>query len=48
MTKDFRESLNELLKDPEFKTEYEAFEPEFQIIRAILDEKYELDLSQKD
>ena len=48
MTKDFRESLNEQLKNPEFIAEYEALEPEFQIIRAMLDEKDELNLSQKD
>ena len=48
MTKDFRESLNEQLKNPEFRVEYEALEPEFQIIIAMLDEKDELNLSQKD
>ena len=48
MNKDFRESLNEQLKNPEFRAEYEALEPEFQIIRAMLDEKDELNLSQKD
>ena len=48
MTKNFRESLSELLKEPEFRAEYEALEPEFQVIRAMLDEKDELDLAQKD
>ncbi len=48
MTKDFRESLNEQLKDPEFRAEYEALEPEFQIIRAMLDGRDKLNLTQKD
>ena len=48
MTKDFRESLNEQLKDPEFRAEYEALEPEFQIIRAMLDGRAMLNLTQKD
>ncbi len=37
MGKNFRETLNEQLKDPEFKKEWEATEAEFQIIRAIID-----------
>ncbi|MBQ7759949.1 MAG: helix-turn-helix transcriptional regulator [Phascolarctobacterium sp.] len=48
MNKDFRESLNEQLKDPEFKKEYEALEPEFQIIRAMLEARDKLNLTQKD
>jgi len=34
MTK-FKDYLNEQLKDPEFRAEYEALEPEFAIIMAI-------------
>jgi len=34
MTK-YRDYLKEQLKDPEFRTEYEALEPEFAIIMAI-------------
>ena len=48
MTKSFRESLNEQLKDPDFRAEYEALEPEFQIIRAMLDGRAMLNLTQKD
>lgn len=48
MTKSFRESLNEQLKDPEFRAEYEALEPEFQIIRAMLEGREKLNLTQKD
>ena len=48
MTKSFRESLNEQLKDPDFRAEYEALEPEFQIIRAMLNGRAMLNLTQKD
>ena len=33
----FDEYLAEQMKDPEFKAEWDALEPEFQIIRAILE-----------
>lgn len=47
MGKNFRETLNEQLKDPEFRAEWEALEPELQIIRAILEGREERDLTQK-
>jgi ribosome-binding protein aMBF1 (putative translation factor) len=34
---DFRNYLNEQLKNEEFKTEYEKLEPEFSIIQAVID-----------
>ena len=34
--KTFREMLNKELKDPEFKREYDALEPEFAMIQAML------------
>lgn len=34
----FDDYLNEQLKNDEFKAEYEALEPEFAIIQAMLDE----------
>ena len=34
---DLQELTNELMQDPEFKSEYEALQPEMDIIRAILD-----------
>ena len=37
--KTFRDSLNEQLQNPEFRAEWEALEPERQIIRAIIDGK---------
>lgn len=39
MAKTFRDSLNERLQDPAFRTEWEALEPERQLVRAILDGK---------
>lgn len=48
MAKNFRDSLNEQLKNPEFKVEYDALEPEFQIIKAMLDGRNKLNLTQKD
>lgn len=47
MAKNFRETLNEQLKDPAFKKEYNALEPEFQVIRAILNGRKGKNLTQK-
>ena len=34
---DFDEFLEEQLKDPEFRAEYDALEPEFAIVQAMID-----------
>lgn len=47
MGKSFRETLNEQLKDPEFWAEWEALEPERQIIRAIIEGREEKHMTQK-
>ncbi len=47
MGKNFRETLNEQLKDPEFKKEWDALEPEYQIIKAMLDMRNEKSITQK-
>ena len=47
MGKNFRETLSEQMKDPEFRTEWEALEPERQIIRAIIAGREANDLTQK-
>ena len=39
--------LKEQLKDPEFKAEYDALEPEFAIIQAIIDARKNTGLTQK-
>ena len=47
MGKHFRETLNEQLRDPEFKAEWDALEPERQIMRAIVEGRDEQALTQK-
>ncbi len=48
MTKNFRDSLNERLTDPVFRAEWDALEPEFQIIRAMLDGRAAKGITQKE
>lgn len=45
--KTFNNFLKEQLKDPEFKTEWDNLEPEFQIIRALIKVRNEKNISQK-
>lgn len=47
MSKNFRETLNEQMKDPAFQAEWEALEPERQIIRAIIEGRERRDLTQQ-
>jgi len=47
MGKNFRETLNEELKNPEFKKEYDELRPEFDIIKAMLESRDEASLTQK-
>ncbi len=44
---DFRNYLNEQMKNPEFKAEWEAMALEYQAIRAILDARQKANLSQQ-
>ena len=44
----FDEYLNDQLKDPEFKKEWDALEPEFTIVQAILDARHKSGLTQKE
>ena len=37
-----------VLKDPEIKAEYEALEPEFDIIQALIDARLQQHLTQKE
>lgn len=48
MAKNFRDTLNQRINDPKFKKEYDALEPEYQIIRAIIQARKEAGLTQKD
>ncbi|MCM1328504.1 MAG: helix-turn-helix domain-containing protein [Ruminococcus sp.] len=44
----FRDFLNEQLQDPEMKAEYDALEPEFEIIRAMIDARRNSGITQKE
>ena len=46
--KTFDSYLQEKLKNPEFKAEYDALEPEFSIMQAIIDARKESGLTQKE
>ncbi len=48
MNNTYREYLDEQLKDPEFKAEWDALEPEYQITLAIIEGRKSLNLSQAD
>ena len=47
MGKNFRETLNEQLNNPVFKKEWDALEPEYQIIKAMLETRNEKAMTQK-
>ena len=47
MGKNFRETLKEQLKNPEFKIEYDALSTEYQLINAILDARKAANMTQK-
>ena len=44
----FDDMLNEQLQDPEFRKEWESMEPEFQIIKAMIDARNEKGITQKE
>ena len=44
----FNEYLNEQLKDPEFKKEWDALEAEFSIVQAIIDARESSGLTQSE
>ncbi len=43
-----KDHLKEQLKDPEFKNEYKALEPEYEIIRQIILARKELNMTQEE
>lgn len=45
--KTLKEFVNEQMQDPEFKKEYEALEPEMDVIKAIVDARVSQNLTQK-
>ena len=48
MSRYFRDSLNEQLKDEEFRKEYKSLEAEFQIIREIISARKDKNITQKE
>ena len=44
----FDDYLQEQLKDPEFKKEWDDIQPEMDVIRAMIDARIEQNLTQKD
>ena len=44
----FKDHLKEQLKDPEFRSEHEALEPEYEIIRQIILARNELNMTQEE
>ena len=44
---DFQKFKEELLKDPEVRAEYEALQPEYEVIRALVGARIEQNLTQK-
>lgn len=48
MAKQFKETLKELMSNKEFKKEYDALEPEFQIIKAMMKARNEKGITQKE
>ena len=44
---EFREFLEEQLQDPEFRKEWDALEPEFAIVQALIDTRKTAGLTQK-
>ena len=44
----FKTIFDKAMKDPQIKAEYDRLEPEYQIIRAIIDKRIEKKLSQKE
>ncbi len=47
MGKNFRDTLNEQMKDKNFKKEYDNLEPEYQLIKAMVKSRDEKHLTQK-
>ena len=47
MTKTFDSYLSEKLKNPELKQEYDALDPEFAIVQAMINARKESGLTQK-
>ena len=45
--KNFRETLAERMKDPEFKQEWDALEPKYQLIRSLIKARSDRKITQQ-
>ena len=48
MSRNYKVTLAEQLKDPSFRKEWEALEPEYQLIRAVLEAREQKGVSQQE
>ena len=48
MARKVKDTLNELMRDPDFRKEWDSLEPEFQIIKAMIDARNEKGITQKE
>lgn len=48
MNKDFRELLNERLKDEDFKKKYDELTPEYEVVKAFLKARKQCNMTQKE
>lgn len=48
MSTNFKDYLNEQLRNPAFKAEYDALEPEYEIIQAMINARKASGLTQKE
>lgn len=44
----YDEFFNEMMKDPDVKKEYDALEPEFQLVREMIKARHEAGLTQQE
>ena len=44
----YTEFFDEIMADPEVRNEYEALEPEFQLVKAMIKARHEAGLTQKE
>ncbi len=48
MSTNYKDLLNERLKDADFKKEYEELNPEYEVIKAFLAARKSIDMTQKE
>ena len=45
---ELQDFINEQMKDPEFKAEWERIQPEYEVMRSLFDARIKLNLTQKE